>query len=117
LPIAIVLAGMFVLGFALLISTLAVYFTDVVELYSVALQALFYLTPIIYPANSIPKALQFVVKLNPLYTLIELFRKPIFLGQAATGAEFLVGAVIAVVMLGVGWVVFTSRADEFAYRI
>lgn len=117
LPIAILLAGMFVLGFALLISTLAVYFTDVVELYSVALQALFYLTPIIYPTSLIPDPLQFVVKLNPLYTLIELFRKPIFLGQVASGGEYLLGTAIAVAMLSVGWFVFTSRADEFAYRI
>ena len=117
LPVAVLLAGMFVLGFSLLISTLAVFFTDVVEIYSVALSALFYLTPIIYPSSFIPEPLQFILKINPLYTLIELFRKPIFLGQAASGMEYLLGAGIAVVMLAVGWFVFTSRADDFAYRI
>lgn len=117
LPVALVFAGMFVLGFSLLISTLAVFFTDVVEIYGVALQALFYLTPIIYPSDSLPQNFQFILKLNPLYTLIELFRKPIFLGQAASGGEFLIGAGLAVVMLGIGWFAFTSRADEFAYRI
>lgn len=117
LPLALLLGGMFVLGFSLLISTLAVFFTDVVEIYSVTLPALFYLTPIIYPANFIPEALQFILKLNPIYILMELFRKPIFLGQAASGGEYLVGAGLAVLMLGVGWFVFTVRADEFAYRI
>lgn len=117
LPIAILLAAMFVLGFSLLISTLAVFFTDVVELYNVALQALFYLTPIIYPSDIIPDNLQFIVKLNPLYVLIELFRKPIFMGQAASSGEFLLGAGIAIIMLAIGWFTFTSRADEFAYRI
>lgn len=117
LPVAVLLGAMFVLGFALLLSTLAVFFTDVVELYNVALQALFYLTPIIYPSEIIPEKLQFIFKLNPLYVLIELFRKPIFLGQAASVSEFLIGAGIALGMLAVGWFTFTARADEFAYRI
>lgn len=117
LPIALLIGAMFILGFSLLMSTLAVFFTDVVEIYHVALSALFYLTPIIYPSSFIPENLQFILKLNPMYMLIELFRKPITTGQAATGMEFLLGGGMALVMLLVGWFVFTSRADEFAYRI
>lgn len=117
LPVALLLATMFVLGIALLISTLAVFFTDVVEIYNVALPALFYLTPIIYPATLLPPQFQFILKINPVYILLELFRKPIFLGQAASGIEFLQGGLIAIVALALGWFVFTSRADEMAYRI
>ena len=117
LRLALVLMGIFVLGVSLLISALAVFFTDVVDIYNVALPALFYLTPIIYPANVIPPQFQFILKINPVYFLLELFRKPVFLGEAATGMEFLVGGVIAVVMLAIGWWVFTARADEMAYRI
>jgi ABC-type polysaccharide/polyol phosphate export permease len=100
-----------------LLSTLAIFFTDVVEIYNVALSALFYLTPIIYPSSFIPESLQFILKLNPIFILMELFRKPIMLGEMATGMEFLVGGGIAMLMLMVGWWVFTARADEFAYRI
>ncbi len=117
LPVALLFAGMFVLGVALLISTLAVFFTDVVEIYNVALLSLFYLTPIIYPASELPEQFQFILKINPVYILLELFRKPIFLAQPASGMEFLQGGLIAVVALALGWFVFTSRADEIAYRI
>lgn len=117
LPVALLFGGMFVLGFSLLISTLAVFFTDVVEIYNVALSALFYLTPIIYPGSFIPASLQWILTLNPIYILLELFRKPIMLGQVATGIEFLIGGGLALTMLAVGWFVFTARADEFAYRI
>jgi len=117
LPVALLFAGMFVLGVSLLVSTLAVFFTDVVEIYNVGLPALFYLTPIIYPESIIPEQIQFILKINPVYILLELFRKPIFLGQAASGMEFLLGGLIALVALVIGWLVFTSRADEIAYRI
>jgi len=117
LPVALLIGSMFVLGVSLLISTIAVFFTDVVEIYNVALSALFFLTPIIYPISIVPEQLQFIFKLNPIFILLELFRKPIFLGQAASGMDFFLGGGIALVMLAIGWFVFTSRADEFAYRL
>jgi ABC-type polysaccharide/polyol phosphate export permease len=116
LPVAILFAGMFVLGVSLLFSTVAVFFTDLIEIYNVGLSALFYLTPIIYPASFLDN-FQFILKLNPIHILLDLFRQPIILGQVPSGIEIFIGGVMAVVTLIVGWLVFTSRADEFAYRI
>ncbi|MBI3998904.1 MAG: ABC transporter permease, partial [Armatimonadetes bacterium] len=56
LPVSILLLAMFALGVGLLVSTLAVYFPDVAEMYQVGLLAWMYLTPIIYPEEIIPEA-------------------------------------------------------------
>ena len=72
---------MFCLGVALFMSTLAVFFTDVVDMYQLLLQAWFFLTPIIYPRQMFPAHYGWLMQLNPMYPLIELFRRPIYAGQ------------------------------------
>ncbi|NUM43966.1 MAG: ABC transporter permease [Anaerolineales bacterium] len=116
LPVAILFMGMFVLGVSLLFSAVAVFFTDLIEIYNVGLSALYFLTPIIYPV-SVLENYPWLLKINPIYILLDLFRQPIILGQVPSSAQILTGGVIAVVTMVAGWWVFTARADEFAYRI
>ena len=117
LPVALFFASLFVLGISLMISVVAAFFTDVVEMYNVGLSALFYLSPIIYPISIVPERFQFFLKINPIYVLLELFRLPIFSGQVPSRIDILAGGVIALITFIIGWFTFTSRANEFAYRI
>ena len=117
LPFAILILAMFTLGVSLFISTLAVFFVDVVDLYSVALSALFYLTPIIYPISIIPERLLPVMRLNPMNILLEIFRALIYLGELPPASTVWAALGLSTAMLAVGWWVFTQRGDEFAYRI
>jgi ABC-type polysaccharide/polyol phosphate export permease len=116
-PISLLLFACFTLGLGLAISTLAVYFPDVVEMYQVILLAWMYLTPIIYPETVIPVKYQLLLHLNPMYYLVKLWRLPLYDGRWPTWGEFWPAAAIAIGMLLVGWFFFTSKSDEFAYRI
>jgi ABC-2 type transport system permease protein len=117
LPFAVVLLAMFSLGVALFLSTLAVFFTDTVDIYQVAVQAAFFMTPIMYPKEILPARFLWLIKLNPMYHLIEMFRVPIVVGSLPGPHTMLAAAVSAVVALLVGWWVFNRKAEEFAYRI
>jgi ABC-type polysaccharide/polyol phosphate export permease len=55
--------------------------------------------------------------LNPMYHMVKLFRIPTYFGRLPTMTEFLVPFGIAVLTLLIGWVVFTRKSDEFAYKI
>jgi ABC-type polysaccharide/polyol phosphate export permease len=117
LPLAVLLEAMFALGVALFLSTVAVYFADVVDMYQVFIQAMFFLTPIMYPKEIFPARLGWLLSMNPLYNLLELFRAPIYLGLLP-GIHTIEAAVLsAMVALLIGWWTFTRKADEFAYRI
>jgi ABC-type polysaccharide/polyol phosphate export permease len=116
-PVAALLMALFALGVALLVSTLAVFFVDVADLYQVLLQALFFLTPIMYPKAILPPAFQWVLQLNPLYYLVELFRESIYAGQISAPPLVLVATVISVTTLLLGWWVYTRKAEDFVYRI
>lgn len=118
LPVPILFLTMFSLGVGLLVSSLAIYYTDVAEMYQIILMAWFYLSPIIYTDNFLPPQLLYWIKLlNPMYSMINLFRIPIYPGEIPDSSIFLISAGWAVASLVVGWFVFTHRADEFAYRV
>jgi ABC-type polysaccharide/polyol phosphate export permease len=117
LPISIALLAVFTLGLGLLFSTLAIYFPDVVEMFQVALTAWMYLTPIIYPAEIIPEPFRtWLLKLNPMYYFVEIFRQPVQNGMIPSGHLLITGSIIAVTTLLVGWLVFTWKANELTYR-
>ena len=117
LPIPTLFLAMFSLGIGLIISTIAIYFADMAQMYGIALTAWMYLSPVIYQIEMLPEKYVWIIKLNPMYYLITLFRMPIYYGQAPTLNDFLVAGAIAFTTLVIGWLLFTQKADEFAYRI
>jgi len=117
LPVSILLLTGFTLGFGLFISSLAVFFPDVGEMYQVLLTGWMYLTPIIYPESLISAQLLPIFKLNPMYWMVKMFRLPIFEGRLPTLPEALPAIAWSLGMLIVGWLFFTSRSEEYAYRV
>ena len=117
LPLPILLTAMFALGVALVLSRVAAFFADVLEMYQILLMGWMYLTPIIYPKEIIPEHLRWLFNLNPLYHLIEIFRAPLLVGWLAGPNTVLASVVAAVVTLTFGWWYFSRKADELAYRI
>jgi ABC-type polysaccharide/polyol phosphate export permease len=117
-PVSVLILAAFALGVGLLISTWAVYFPDIAEMYQIVLTAWMFLTPVMYPETILPEAYRsYITMLNPMYHMVRLFRIPIYYGRLPTLFEFLVPLGIALVVLAIGWTVFTKKSDEFAYRI
>jgi ABC-2 type transport system permease protein len=118
IPISILVLAAFALGVGLLISTWAVYFPDIAEMYQIVLSAWMFLTPIMYPEDILPQAYRaYITTLNPMYHLVRLFRIPIYYARLPTLTEFLIPLAIAITVLIIGWVIFANKSDEFAYRI
>ena len=117
IPISMLLLASFAMGVGLLLSTLAVDFPDVSEMYQIILMAWMYFTPVIYPETMIPPEYQrWMFTLNPMYHLVKLFRAPIYEGKLPDLQSLLMGTVISLVTLIVGWIVFSRAADRFAYK-
>jgi ABC-type polysaccharide/polyol phosphate export permease len=117
IPIPILYFAMFSLGMGLLLSSVAVHFSDIREMYQIILTAWMYLSPIIFPIEIIPDQWLWLVRLNPMYYLISFFRAFIYEGRFPSLDEYLICGGIAFAMLLIGWLVFTRKADELAYRI
>jgi ABC-type polysaccharide/polyol phosphate export permease len=117
LPFAVLLTALFAFGLSLLLSALAIYFADVFEMYQLLLVAWQFLTPIIYPIEIISEQNRWLFKLNPLYYFVEIFRLPIHRGVWPDASTYATAALIALVTLALGWSIFTSKTDQFAYRV
>lgn len=116
LPISILLLAFFALGIGLLLSSLVIFFPDVLEMYQITLTAWMYLTPIFYPALLVSGAARSVIMtLNPLYYLIQIFRTPIYEGRAPDPSHLMISAIIAIPTLLVGWIIFSKKATRIAY--
>ena len=117
LPYALLLLAMYTLGLALFLSTLSVFFVDVVDMYAILLTVWFYLTPVIYPQEIVPERFAALVQLNPMTTMLGLFRAVIYAGDVPSLTALATATGLALASLLVGWLVFTRKVDEFAYRI
>ncbi len=117
LPFAILILTMFTMGLSLLISTVAVYFVDAVEIFKVLLQAWFFLTPIIYPVEIVPDWFRPFLMANPMTWMVSMFRSLILLGELPSLEIVVISTIISSISLIIGWWVYTRKADEFVYRI
>jgi ABC-2 type transport system permease protein len=113
LPIPLLYILMVSLGVGLILSVLAVYFRDIVHLYGVFLTALMYCTPIFYPISMLPDTAINMIRANPLYHIIKMFRKMVLYGEVPTLREHLTCLAFAVILLGIGLLIFKKKQDNF----
>lgn len=117
MPLAALLLAIFALGLGLLLATAAVYFADVLPVYDVVLLIWMYATPIIYSIDIIPAETRPLFLLNPMYYFVEIFRAPIHSGTIPPVEMWAIAAAWALGTFLVGAWVFTSKANDYAYRI
>ena len=117
LPISIFLVALFTLGAGLLLSPMAVFFSDVVELIGVLLMLLMYLTPVIYPIEIVPEHMRWVVRYNPIRSILEVFRDPIYQGEVPPLSHFAVCFGIAVLAFVLGAWVFRKSSDRIPFYV
>jgi ABC-type polysaccharide/polyol phosphate export permease len=70
--------SLFVLGIVWFTSAIEPFWPDIKNIISILLQFLFYLTPVFWKSESVPERMLFVLKLNPLYYIINGFRESFF---------------------------------------
>jgi ABC-2 type transport system permease protein len=117
LPVSILLAGLFTLGAGLLLSPLAVFFSDVVELVTVLLTLFLYLTPIFYPMSIVPERYRWIVRFNPVRSILEVFRDPIYFGKIPPLQHLAVCAGVAIAALTIGALAFRKSSDRIPFYI
>jgi len=114
LPVAIVLAACFTLGAGLLLSPLAAFFHDTVEMVTILLTILMYLTPVFYPLSIVPEDLRWVVQANPVHWILDVFRLPIYDGVLPTFRTFVMAGAMALALLVVGAATFRATSHRIA---
>jgi len=113
LPLLIVAQLVLMSGLAWLTAAGTVFFRDIPNIVAVALNMLFYLTPVFYVLGRIPPQYQSYLKLNPMATIVDGYRA-LLLGAPSPGAGAIAyTAALAVLLMGVGFVAFQRVQHRF----
>lgn len=105
-------------GIGLILSVVSVFFRDIEYIWDVLSQLLFYMVPIIYHIDAIETEwIVNIIKINPLYSMIELFRSCILYGELMDWHMLAYSAVIAVCSLIIGIVFFNWKSDDIIYHL
>lgn len=108
----------FSLGVGLFLSSSAIFFRDIIHLWSVFTTALMYASAIIYPVSMLEGSLMgYLIYLNPIFWYIDAFRQATIYGNMLSFAHIAVCAVCAVISMIVGSVVFKKGQDRFILYI
>ena len=105
------------LGIALFVSCVNVFYRDMGVAMEVLLQAWFFATPIIYHHWILPVWLQKPFMVNPLAAIITAYRDILLLGQFPD-RNFTLGALVSSTLIFViGYAVYTRYAPKFAEEV
>ncbi|MBK6644629.1 MAG: ABC transporter permease [Anaerolineales bacterium] len=113
LPLLVILMAGIGLGVGIIVSSLTTKYRDLQQLVGFGVQLVMYATPVIYPISSIQRNWQWLLLINPMTPVIELFRYS-FLGVSSLDpAYILYSLAFTVVILVVGVLVFNHVESTF----
>lgn len=113
LPIIICVQTLLILALAYPLAAMQVSFHDVRHLLTVVLRFMFFLTPILYSADSFPPVFRIFYEINPLTQLIDAYRAVFMHGDWPDWAALAGVAVGSVILLILGFRYFESRRFQF----
>jgi len=117
LPLLLIQAAAFSLGVGLWISALTVKYRDLVFVMTFLTQLWLYATPVIYPVSAIPAQWRFILALNPMASIVDLYRYAFFGTLALSFKYLLLSIVTTVVVLISGVFVFNKVERTFVDTI
>lgn len=127
LPLTVLVQIGFTLGMSLVVATLNVFYRDTHQIMGVFLLAWFFLTPIFYPVTTIPEEHTllgvtvnpqvWLLRLNPMASIVASYQDILYWGTP-TGWDFLLRtALISVLILVVGYLVFLRYSARFGEEV
>ena len=114
---ALVVLLLLSLGCGMILSTVGVFFRDMEYLWTIALMLIMYTCAIFYKADKLlASKWSFVLKANPLFSVIECFRSAVF-GHPLNIHYLIYATIFGVVALLIGILIFKKNEDKFILEI
>ncbi|MEW7849687.1 ABC transporter permease [Massilia aurea] len=111
LPV-LVLQVMLALGIGMVVGILNVFFRDVGQFMTIAVQFWFWLTPIVYPASILPEHVRPILDWNPMAPIIAAWQGVLVKGTPPDWGSLVYPLIIALLLCTLGLRMFRKRAGE-----
>ena len=113
----IVCLVVFNIGVGLVLASMMVMFRDMEYLYAIFTQLLMYLSAVFYNINNFVLRTQYLFYMNPVFVYIRYFRKIVIDAEIPAVSFHLLCMFYAIVMFGVGCLVYVKTNKKFLYYI
>jgi ABC-type polysaccharide/polyol phosphate export permease len=114
----LVLLGLIGLFLMVIFSHVNTRYRDTTHLASVALQVMFYVTPVIWPPELLRnRPLGWIVDVNPLYHILEVIRQPLLASHAASGSNYLVSLAVTACLGALASIVVARYSRRVVYLL
>jgi lipopolysaccharide transport system permease protein len=127
LPLVILIQSCFILGLAFILSTLNVFYRDTLMVMDVAILAWFFLTPVFYPIDQLPRDYvllgmevnlhRLMYILNPMASIIGTYRDLLYWGYRTDFDFFVRTAITALAILAFGYWFFCKYSSRFGEEV
>jgi ABC-type polysaccharide/polyol phosphate export permease len=106
-------------GLATIFGLSNVNFRDTQHISEVGFQALFYLTPVMYPPEMFAnrQRLGALLQLNPLAPLLELVRRPILYNEVPTLHSYMIGVIMVIIVGGTATLLLRSQERRVIFAL
>ncbi len=102
------------LGLGLVLGVLNVFIRDIGLSLPIALQLLFWGTPVIYPINIVPESFRPFIEANPLFAIISGFHNVLVYGKSPDVFPLLGSVFLAALLLSLAFYMFRKASPEMA---
>jgi len=113
LPLVIAVQFLLILGFSYPVATLHVWFRDTQHLLRLALQLLFYLTPVFYEVSDVPARVKWIYQVNPLAHMVAVYRSVLLQGEWPSAGSLIYLTLFSSVLLAAGIASFRRASHRF----
>jgi lipopolysaccharide transport system permease protein len=103
---------LFTVGLMFFVSSAAVFVRDLAPLLNAILRMMFYLTPVLYPAERVSGVLKLIILLNPMALIIENYRNIILYAEMPSLQALLYVFILAAAMFYAGYRFFKSNEQK-----
>ena len=116
-PVILLIQYILLIGISLFVSSITVYFRDLQHFIGIALQLLFYATPIVYATNIIPESYQWILRLNPMTFIIDGYRSIFYYQQQPDFISLGITLLVSLILCVVGYLLFSKLQKRFAEEL
>ena len=117
-PVILLIEFVLALGVALAISSLNVIWRDIQWAWPVVMQAGFFLTPVMYSMDTLKGIPQsWILKFNPMADILDSLRYVLINRYAPLANDLAYTAMIAILMIVVGWLIFSRLEPRFGEEV
>jgi lipopolysaccharide transport system permease protein len=117
LPVSLIAQYIFTMGLCFLVSALTVHFKDIRDILSNLITLWFFATPIIYTYQSVPKALKYVLNLNPMTHIVESYHYSFYFGSLPHYKRFSITILVGLLFFYLGYLLFDKLRDTFVEEV